>query len=439
MRLETLTLLSSLLVLPMLLPAVVFFFTRFSRLALCIFVLYSIIGYPLTFIVTSLRENGSIFYRVPLDVGHESVLILTGFYLLFFLCFTIFYFAIPHIRLKVLQVRLTKQAIEIAILVAVVLVLILLWFLFGTIGIDNYVQSLSALRTEGLAGKGYLIYPVTILVPSLFQFNYVFNARRGNTSLFAPKSLMLLSSLLGLLVGFRGPTIALLLQAYFLISYFEGQPRLRSLAFFSVIVALPLAIFGVLRYAAMEFVLNSGNDVSVLDLLLDSTLTRFRGVEVFAAAYPRIEFGFVSVADSLREFLLAPWPAVLVNKGLSLSEVLTTRYYNDFLYDAGIVKDIYGGVSYGFIVEALSVAGVSGLVLYAFIFAMLFKLSDSTPLHDTYVWVDIVIKKAIIGFSFMLVESTQLGLNAIGMNVTYNLILLFLLWSLSRLLRGGDL
>lgn len=423
----------------MLLPVVIFFFTRFSRLALGIFVLYSIVGYPITFTITSLRENGSVFYRVPLDVGYEPVLSLTGFYLLFFFFFILFYFSLPHIRLNLLRVRLTGQAIKIAIFFAVVLTLVLLWFLFSTIGIENYLQSLSVLRTEGLAGKGYLVYPVTILVPSLFQFNYIFHARRGGTGLLAPKSLMLLSSLLGLLVGFRGPTIALLLQAYFLISYYEGQPRLRSLALFGVLAALPLAIFGVLRYAAMEFILSSGNDFSVLDLLLDSTLTRFRGVEVFAAAYPRIEFGFVSIADSLREFFLAPWPAFLVNKGISLSEVLTTRYYGDFLYDAGIVKDIYGGVSYGFIVEALSVAGVIGLVLYAFLFALLFKMSDSTPMQNTYGWVDIVVKKAIIGFSFMLVESTQLGLNAIGMNIIYNLILLFFLWSLSRLLRGLNL
>ncbi|MDA8696222.1 oligosaccharide repeat unit polymerase [Gammaproteobacteria bacterium] len=313
---------------------------------------------------------------------------------------------------------------------------ILIYIYFYTfLNISSFAE-LNALRSGGLSGMGYIIFPITIVIPTLMQFWFIINFKQGGNYKL-PMIMMLITCFFGLLLGFRGPVIALILQALFLLNICKIKIPLRKLLIFSIIGGFVFSIFGALRYLSIDLFLQEDNIYTILtNSLLDSSLTRFRGIETFIILLNNAEPGSLSFLSILKEGSLSWIPSSIISKDISTTELVATEYFNSYLYDAGIIKDIYGGVSYGFIGESYIVFGISGILIYSFIYAFFFKQADRSHKIENISWLSLIFQKSFIGFSFFLVESPQLGLNAIITNIIYNLILLIILILISSFFRA---
>jgi hypothetical protein len=199
-----------------------------------------------------------------------------------------------------------------------------------------------------------------------------------------------------------------------------------------VALFLPVVtLAGVARFLTNEAVINALSDANpelIVAYLADTTLTRVRGLEVFSILMPYVDarqFGFFW--GNLSETTLSIVPSLLIEKPISLSEQIATLVYGEYLFGAGIVKDVYGGVSYTFISEGYWNAGFIGVLIYGFAFGLLFRRVERAERTTSPSNLQIVLYKAVAGFVPLLVEAPQLGVNAIVVNVLVNIILLIIL------------
>lgn len=295
-------------------------------------------------------------------------------------------------------------------------------------GIDRVISELGAVRSGELIGKGVQVYGITMLLPTALQWYliYTLKSRRGNGRFVL--CLCIASCLLGAGFGFRAPAVALLIQTI-VIWYLLTKSPSKKMMLVGMLLVIPLVtLAGFLRFLTNELVVDKlimADSIMVAKSLSDSTLTRVRGIEAFSLLMPFVdthEYGFF--LGNIVESALAIIPSFLYQKPISLTENIATLVYGSYLYNAGVIKEIYGGVSYTFISEGYWNLGFSGVFLYGIFFGFLFKFVERTERCQYPTSVQILFYKAISGFAPLLVEATQLGINAIIVNVGVNFIVL---------------
>jgi hypothetical protein len=295
-------------------------------------------------------------------------------------------------------------------------------------GLGRIVSELEAVRGGELIGKGPQVYAVTMLLPTILQWYLVHTIRQGWRGRYFVLALCLASSLLGGLLGFRSPVIALLIQTLVIWYLLTKRPSRRTLllglATFLPIVTLAGVARLLVNEASLDVMLTA-DPQAVFAYLSDTTLTRVRGIEAFSLLKEYVDVnGYGLFLDNIVETAVAVLPSGIFPKPTSLTESIATSVFGASLFEAGIIRDIYGGVSYTFISEGYWNAGYLGVLIYGVLFGLVFKSIEKVELQPTPTNWEIAVYKAVAGFAPILVEAPQLGINAVVVNLFINAALL---------------
>lgn len=397
-----------------------------------VFLAYSALALPLSYLLAGILNVPSVFYasvtQIPSGSAYAAlfatILALAGFY------FGRYRF--PAIRIHGATRRISRMRLSVLLVCCSVLALACAMQLaYDLGGIARILSELGAVRSGELTGRGAQVYAVTMLLPTVMQWWLICALRDNNPNKRFVFALCLASCFLGGVFGFRGPVVALLLQVMAIWYLFTKRPSRRVLI--SVLLGLiPLTmVSGILRLTNNEvaFETISSADTSViLAYLSDTALTRVRGVEAFSILQQYVDsHGFSFFIGNIRETLLSLLPSFLINKPISVTETIATQVFSNYLFNAGIIRDIYGGVSYTYISEGYWNFGYFGVLLYGIAIGAVFKTCESIQRKANPNNVEIALYKAVAGFTLLLVEATQLGINAIVLNLFVNLLIIFIL------------
>lgn len=411
----------------------VFIREKFPLSPTAIFMAYSALVLPISYCVTINLNIGSVFFEVPIliepDIIFKSYLAL-GISLVFF--------AIAQRigKLYTFSPSQPKRLIERRFL-PLTFVAVLLAFLsaYGLIlelgGIVRIVEELGAVRSGELVGKGVQVYAITMLLPTVLQWHLIAAIRSKKPYASRVFWLCILASLAGATFGFRAPAVALIIQTVVIRYLLTRTPSKRALIIV-ISLFLPLAtLAGFARFFANDAVVKTLEQVDLSTLFgyfANTTITRVRGIETFSIMVSYInETEYHWFWHNILESILSVIPTFIIEKPTSVTETIATQVYSRYLFEAGILKEIYGGVSYTFISEGYWNAGMIGVALYGAGLGLFFAFAERAERNPTPTNMQIILYKATAGFCPLLVEATQLGVNAILMNVFVNVIIVTLL------------
>jgi oligosaccharide repeat unit polymerase len=401
-------------------------YTLVSRLSLfsptSIFLNYIVLIFPLSFIVSQFFSVPSGLYLNPNDISLYDEMhvfaVLVICILSFFLgrsLFTPFKYKRAFRNYRVRKANL---------IVLVVIYSIIAVYSFNHIaqnlgGASSFLSNIDSIRSGALIGLGPFIYFVTIAIATLFQFALIryilIYGRMSYTLLF----LCIISSFLGGIFGFRGVIGALLIQLVIITTILLGVPRKKTSVFLGVLFIFILIIFALNRYTL--------DSVDNINTVFNTFITRLRGVENIVIMLDYIEnHDFKYFIHNIYETLTSIIPRLLIEKPISVSEMIATEVYGEVLYyNLGIDREVYGGIASTYIGESLWNFGYAGVVIVSILIGYAFKAIEYYAMTKTIL--SIIILKAISGNTILLVESSQLGINAIIVNIIFNLLLYSLL------------
>lgn len=285
----------------------------------------------------------------------------------------------------------------------------ILYYLQKGILIDT--ESLNANRASGSKDETLFNFFIGIMLPNLYGI-YLLAVNKIDTKrvLF-----FLLLSSFSLVTGFRSVLISNVLflllinfkvNKVFFIKYFK---------YYLLISLVLLATIGAFR--------DSGN----LEFIsfIQSSILRVSSFELITIMNDYVKInGFDSFYHNFVDSFNILIPRILYEtKPLSLSEVVSTDVYSSYLNKIGIVRDVYGGVAYTIVGEAIWNAGFIGVALYGIIFGV-FILKCEKYIHSSN-WYKFLLGKSIFVNLLLLIESPQLGINAIILNYFVSLVIIF--------------
>lgn len=409
-----------------------FIFQRYYLSPTAIFIGYSTVVIPIAYLVSKALDIPSVFF-----VSHESmpadgvlaaclatVLGVGGFFLGRYL--------IPTPTLSWPKLNIITRRIKWLVFASFGVAIISAGLLVRELGgIDRIFTEMGSIRSGELKGLGVQVYAVTMLLPSVMQLWLISSIRNGSKHVYVILVGCLATSMMGGLLGFRGPVLALLIQVTGIWFLLTGRPT-RKILLLILFLAVPLStLFSFIRVltdeAAMKY-LQRVDSTAIYAYVFDAALTRVRGVESFILMKNYIDTcNYNFFVSNFLETFLSVVPSFVVNKDISVTELIATTVYSTSLFDAGIIKDVYGGVAYTYIAEGYWNLGFLGVVLFTTILGILFKIVEDMRYNVLPSNVQIIFYKAIAGFALLVVEAPQLGINAIVVNVFANFILLALL------------
>lgn len=410
-----------------------FFRQEFLLSPTSIFVAYVCLTLPGSYIISNALDIKSVFYDSPADVKNEFIV-----FGLFATALGIFALMLGRVtasilpRMKRASVALIRQRFLFMLPAAVTLALMCAIYLSSALGgLDRIISELGAIRSGELVGKGLQVYAVTMLLPTVCQWYLVFCLKSNGESRYLALIMCILSSLLGAGFGFRAPAVALIIQVLVIWYLLKKGPSKKTMIVGVALFVPMVTLAGVARFLTNDIVVNvlSEADLKLITTyLLDTTLTRVRGFEAFSILMPYVDathYGFF--LENLSETVLSIVPSLFVTKSISLTENIATQVFGRYLFDAGVIKEIYGGVSYTFISEGYWNAGFFGVFVYGFFFGLIFKIVERAEDYKSPSNMQILFYKAFAGFAPLLVEAPQLGVNAIVVNIFVNVCILVIL------------
>ena len=127
-----------------------------------------------------------------------------------------------------------------------------------------------------------------------------------------------------------------------------------------------------------------------------------------------LNFFFPNLIESLTTFI----PRVIYpGKAVSTTEQITTLYFANDLFSIGIVREIYGGVSSTFLGHAYWAGGTYAVIFVSLVtgsfLAVTQKLYKDNPCNR----LNILFCGLIFSYIHFYIESFQLGINALIMNI----------------------
>ena len=409
-----------------------------------IFIKYSSIviffGYSGGFVLSKLLDNPSIFISSFSQVSDDLVLMCILWHLIIVCVFIIAKIHLPTVCVARSDVRnLSGAALLLCTLVLLIspLIIILATRAMGLTSFSSFAE-LNAIRSD-TAGLGIYIYPVTMVLPFMAQIGFII--LKINDSLFAKHALILclVTAMFGLLIGFRGPLIALLGQIIFLCVQLQFKMKTKTIISLGLLAIMLLSVGGAARYVAISSFVGAEFDfVYLVSSIFDSGITRFRGVEalnLILISQLDLPVGLFSQA---REALLSFIPTQLIQKDISLSEKIATLYFKEPLQLSGVFKEIYSGVSYGLIGEGYVVNGSAGILKNSLILLLLYLIVVKIKCLKGINIRLLLIQKNIFGFLFLFIEAPQLGLNAMVSAIVVNMIIFEIFIMVTALLQKGS-
>ncbi len=277
---------------------------------------------------------------------------------------------------------------------------IIFFYLKNGLNLDE--EAINLKRSTGAKDETIINFFIGIVLPNFYGI-YIIGTNKINK--FRILFFVVISSL-SLLSGFRSVFISnilfLLLIRYKINGMFLDKRAKLYLLYFLIF----LTIVGSLR--------NSKN-LEIISIL-QSSVVRVSGLELISIIddYTYVN-GFNFFYNNLVDTFNIIIPRFFYeSKPLSLSEVISTKIFSGYLNQLGIFKEDYGGVAYTVIGEAIWNLGLFGIVIYAFTFGLIF--AKSSYYLNSSSWIKFLLGKSIFVNVLLLIESPQLGINAVILN-----------------------
>ncbi len=407
---------------------------RFLLSPTAIFYAYSSLALPGSYLITRWLDMPSVFFDSPRQLAGYALATCVGATVLGWASFSIGRFgpwrapAFIHSQPLYLRSHRFPWVLGASVLLAVWGGLDLVSSLGG---IARISEELGAVRSGELAGKGIQVYALTFLLPTCLQWYLVLVLRQDRRHPGWVLALCLASCLLGAALGFRGPALALLLQVGVIWFLLRGIPSRKKMLTIMLVLASLVTLLGLLRLllnvAALETITTAGPQ-AVASYVANTALTRVRGFETFVMIRQFVDDGaFMFFLSNIRESFQALIPSVVLAKPVPVAEQIANEVFANSLFAAGILRDSYGGVSYTFIAEGYWNAGWIGICIYGLALGLLFRWVESSPRAGMVSNLRLLVYKAVVGFTLVLVEAPQLGVNAILVNIAVNAVVLLAL------------
>lgn len=407
---------------------IVGYFTLKSRYFLSptnIFLLYGCLAYPVSFFICVIFDFDSVFFNSSREIEQVSLFVGAFWYFIGLLIFVYTRFFGANIRVfrySNSRVKVSsKKILILGVFSAIAFVISVRYLLSVLGGLENTFEQLGSIRAGGLSGLGLYTYAINMLIPTIAQL-YLIYRLHNNMTYQVTLIVCILLAFTGFIFGFRGPVIALLIQIYVIVFYYTGKPTRRQLIFssffiFPMVIALDLS-----RFLSFEdiSVFTSVNGIG--ETIMNSTFTRVRALETFAVLHESLSWqNYGYYIDTILELFKAIIPSQVIEKGPSVAQIIATEYYSSYLYNEGIFQEVYGGVAYGYLAQNFWNLGYLGIIIFPALLGVMLKNLENSHSGKSIIFV--IVNKTVAGFMFLIVESPQLGLNAILLGLFVNIML----------------
>jgi hypothetical protein len=413
-----------------------------------IFLGYSALMYPISYLVSWWLQVPSLFFASPRQIAPQKADYAFCLICLHVACFCVARFLIPVPRLAFFaplprmrwpEIRIIGSRLGLALAAALLAAAFAaLFFLRRFDGIQGMIANLGDIRGGALSGMGVEVYALTYLVPKVMQFWLIYalktHAKHTRFILLATLG----SSLFGGLLGFRSPVAIFLVETgciWFLLTGRLSRKRLSGFALLALIAAI---LTGVTREVSSIL---GGNaeliatvPLSTLGpLIADSIITRERGIEVLVLMTDFVDregeshyhYFAENVVDTLLSivpsFVVAGIPALTALKSYPLCTRITTAVYGGSLLQAGNVQDAYGGVGFGLVSAGYWCLGSFGVALTSSLLGYLLRILEGGRAATGLLY--LMLYKSVAGSMFVLIEA-QGGINQICINLFVALLIL---------------
>lgn len=190
------------------------------------------------------------------------------------------------------------------------------------------------------------------------------------------------------------------------IKYPEHFKLTKSNFFFLVLFIFSLISFGAFRN-------NSNTSIQLIDIL-QASLIRVSAPELLLIIKRDItNYGYF-IQNIIESFTIIIPRGIWANKPISLSEIIANDFFKDYLFRQGIIKDIYGGVAYSVVAEGYYNLGTVGVAIYGVLIGALINIASYAIKSKKIFY--FLFGKAVLMNVLFIVESPQLGFNAIIQN-----------------------
>jgi hypothetical protein len=401
------------------------------------FFAYCALVFPISFLLPTWFSIPSIFFEFPGDEPDGEVWFAYFVVLVSLATFCVFRFGLPVPQVQWPAIEIDTYRVKWFLAFSVPLAVLSGILLINSLGgFDDINGALNAGRAGGLTGQGIPLYVVTMLCPTLMQFWLMGAIQQKSRHAGLLFVCTLLASVMGALLGFRGPAIALVIQTLAIWHLMRGGIHRNTMLAILASAVLVVTVSGLMRNVRNAFdLIESGaiDPSTAAAFAADSAITRVRGVQSFILMRQYVDtHGYDYFMSNLWNTFVGPIPGALIDKGPSLSEVIATNVYGDFFFESGLIRDLYGGVSYTYISEGYWNLGVLGAMVFAGVWGALLRSIEAVRTGVAFTTSQLIVYKAIAGFTLQYVESPQLGINAIVANIVLNVVLMAVLNSRLR-------
>ena len=422
---------------------------RFWLSPTALFYGYFALVYPISYLISYWLQLPSLLFSSPRQISSDKLdhafflacLSLGSFCLFRFLvpALQLAFFA-PIPQLKWNEVKIIDSRLRIAVILSLLAASLAAGYFIRTFGgIRSIISNLGSIRGGELQGMGLPVYALTYLVPTIMQFWLISSLKNRSKHRRLVLAATIASALFGGLLGFRGPVAILLIQTGCIGYLMCGRPNRKNVFYAALAAAVFATALGVVREASsvvggdLDLIANV-DLASIGPLIVGSLVTRTRGVEALVIMTDFVDRGGGSdyhyFVENVMETILAPVPSFAVGSISSLAAVknyplcqkIATIVYGGSLSDAGNIQDIYGGVSYGLVAEAYWNLGWLGVVIVSGLLGYVLRMIEGERVERGPLY--ITVYKTFAGSMFMVIEGTQVGLNAICLNLFVTLLIL---------------
>lgn len=214
-------------------------------------------------------------------------------------------------------------------------------------GISQFLENREQWRAGGMSGSGIFLMPASMWLPAaaLVPMIQLTRAQESSRKLAATLAFLCICLIPVFLLGFRTLIVIPVMQCFAILHYLRHRVSvLRCISAGLILVSL-MTLYGLSRgaeVAGLEAIEAVGPRAS-----LDYVFFRCPGTDTVATILNQsrsadFEYGVSSVIEAAT-ILIPRW--LWNDKPVSWGEQSTTRFFADYLYMTGNVRETYGGVS----------------------------------------------------------------------------------------------
>lgn len=418
----------------------IFFFLLILRILRysCVFLIWFSVVYTIVFPLSGLYllytndlSAVGIDYETNQDIYYSAALLsfLSYFFIsvIYIISYKIFNFKIWKFDVKAKKIN---WFFFLLMFIISIITLVLLFSKFG--GFFNFLSNLDAYRAGDGVGAGFLQYPATMILPAILFFYMAANrdTHLSDRMVWLYRGAFIVSLIPLILLGFRGPVVIVTLQFLFFYNHFVSPIKLKSLIYVSISSFAILLSWGIARESQ-----STGYELTtfaIVQLAVALVLFRTRGIEALSAIISKpqnIDYNFFlpNLIESLTSFVPR---AIYSEKPISTTEEITTLYFANDLFSIGIIREVYGGVSSTFLGHAYWAGGIYAVIFLSFLTGFVLAIMQKIYRDNLHNRLNILFCGIFFSYIHFYIESFQLAINAIIMNLL--MFLFFILFLAKR-------